>query len=127
VRSEEAGCPDQHRRGVLGLRGGPRRPPVPPGLAVPEIVTFHNDQFSRLGLPERPRPRTLNGTDLAAPASGRTGRTHPLPRIAVTGLVATLAAMVARVVAAALGDGDDPHARVIAEGSEHLTWSIDAE
>ena len=44
----------------------------------------------------------MNDTEVAAPASGRTGRTHPLRRIGVTGLVATLAAMVATAVAAAL-------------------------
>ena len=44
----------------------------------------------------------MNDTEVAAPASGRTGRSHPLRRIAVTGLVATLAAMVATAVAAAL-------------------------
>ena len=33
----------------------------------------------------------MNDTEVAAPASGRTGRTHPLRRIGVTGLVATLA------------------------------------
>jgi len=44
----------------------------------------------------------MNATEVAAPASGRTGRTHPLRRIVVTGLVATLAAMVATAVAAAL-------------------------
>ena len=44
----------------------------------------------------------MNGTEVAAPASRRTGRTHPLRRIGVTGLVATLAAMVATAVAAAL-------------------------
>ena len=44
----------------------------------------------------------MNDTEVAAPASGRTGSRHPLRRIAVTGLVATLAAMVATAVAAAL-------------------------
>ena len=43
----------------------------------------------------------MNDTEVAAPASGRTGRTHPFRRIGVTGLVATLAAMVATAVAAA--------------------------
>jgi hypothetical protein len=45
----------------------------------------------------------MNDTGVAAPASGRAaGHPHPLRRIAVTGLVATLAAMVATAVAAAL-------------------------
>ncbi len=44
----------------------------------------------------------MNDTEVAAPASGRTGGSHPLRRIALTGLVATLAAMVATAVAAAL-------------------------
>ena len=44
----------------------------------------------------------MNDTEVAAPASGRTGHTHPLREIAVTGLVATLAAMVATALAAAL-------------------------
>ena len=44
----------------------------------------------------------MNDTEVAAPASGRTGSGHPFRRIAVTGLVATLAAMVATAVAAAL-------------------------
>jgi hypothetical protein len=44
----------------------------------------------------------MNATEVAAPASWRTGRTHPLRRIGVTGLVATLAAMAATAVAAAL-------------------------
>ena len=44
----------------------------------------------------------MNNTEVAAPASGRTGSSHPLRRIALTGLVATLAAMVATAVAAAL-------------------------
>jgi len=43
----------------------------------------------------------MNDTEVAAPASGRTAG-HPLPRIALTGLVATLTAMVATAVAAAL-------------------------
>jgi len=43
----------------------------------------------------------MNDTEVAAPASGRTAG-HPAPRIALTGLVATLAAMVATAVAAAL-------------------------
>ena len=43
----------------------------------------------------------MNDTEVAAPASGRSGRTHPL-RIWVAGLVATLAAMVATAVAASL-------------------------
>ena len=41
----------------------------------------------------------MNGTEVAAPAPRRTGRTHPLRRIGVAGLVATLAAMVATAVA----------------------------
>jgi hypothetical protein len=44
----------------------------------------------------------MNDTGVAAPASGRTGHTHPLRELAVPGLVATLAAMVATAVAAAL-------------------------
>ena len=44
----------------------------------------------------------MNGTEVAAPASRRTGRTHPLRRIGVAGLVAMLAAMVATAAAAAL-------------------------
>ena len=44
----------------------------------------------------------MNDTEVAAPASGRTGSGHPFRRIALTGLVATLAAMVATAVAAAL-------------------------
>ena len=44
----------------------------------------------------------MNDTEVAAPASGRTGSRHPLRRIAVTGLVATLTAMVATALAAAL-------------------------
>ena len=44
----------------------------------------------------------MNDTEVAAPASGRTGHAHRLRRIAVTGLVATLAAMLATAVAAAL-------------------------
>ncbi len=44
----------------------------------------------------------MNDTEVAAPASRRTGSSQPLRRIAVTGLVATLAAMVATAVAAAL-------------------------
>ena len=44
----------------------------------------------------------MNDTEVVARASGRTGRTHPFRRIGVTGLVATLAAMVATAVAAAL-------------------------
>ena len=44
----------------------------------------------------------MNGTEVAAPASGRARRTHPLRRIAVTGLAATLVAMAATAVAAAL-------------------------
>ena len=43
----------------------------------------------------------MNDTEVAARASGRTAG-HPLPRIALTGLVATLTAMVAAAVAAAL-------------------------
>jgi len=44
----------------------------------------------------------MNDTGVAAPASRRTGSSQLLRRIAVTGLVATLAAMVATAVAAAL-------------------------
>jgi Family of unknown function (DUF6069) len=44
----------------------------------------------------------MNDTEVAAPASGRTDHTHPLRRIAVTGVIATLAAMVATALAAAL-------------------------
>ena len=44
----------------------------------------------------------MNDTKVAAPASVRTGHTHPIRRIGVTGIVATLAAMVATAVAAAL-------------------------
>jgi hypothetical protein len=44
----------------------------------------------------------MNDTDVAAPASGRTGPAHPLRMIALTGLIATLAAMVATALAAAL-------------------------
>jgi hypothetical protein len=46
---------------------------------------------------------SLNDTGVvAAPASGRTGHTHRLRRLAGTGFVATVAAMVATVLAAAL-------------------------
>ncbi len=44
----------------------------------------------------------MNDTGVAAPASRRTGSSQLLRRIAVTGLVATLAAMVVTAVAAAL-------------------------
>jgi hypothetical protein len=44
----------------------------------------------------------MNGTEVAAPASGRTAHTHPLREIAVVGLIATLAAMAASALAAAL-------------------------
>ncbi|TYB39862.1 hypothetical protein FXF50_05745 [Micromonospora sp. AP08] len=48
----------------------------------------------------------MNSTDdtgvVAVPASGRTGHTHRLRGLVVTGLVATLAAMVATTLAAAL-------------------------
>jgi len=44
----------------------------------------------------------MNDTEVVARASGRTGRTQAFRRIGVTGLVATLAAMVATAVAAAL-------------------------
>jgi len=44
----------------------------------------------------------MNHSVVAAPASGRTGPAHPLRRIALTGLIATLAAMVATALAAAL-------------------------
>ena len=43
----------------------------------------------------------MNGADMAAPTSGRTDHTHPLREIAVTGLIATLAAMAATALAAA--------------------------
>ncbi|MFF2851913.1 DUF6069 family protein [Streptomyces sp. NPDC058001] len=45
----------------------------------------------------------MNDTGVVAgPASGRTSRTHPLRRLAGTGFIATLAAMVATTLAAAL-------------------------
>jgi hypothetical protein len=45
----------------------------------------------------------VNDTGIvAAPASGRTGHTHRLRRLAGTGFVATVAAMVATVLAAAI-------------------------
>jgi len=44
----------------------------------------------------------MNDAEVAAPALGRTGHTHPIRRVAVTGLVATLTAMVATAVTAAL-------------------------
>jgi len=44
----------------------------------------------------------MNDTEVAAPVSVRSGHTHPIRRIGVTGLVATLGAMVATAVAAAL-------------------------
>ena len=44
----------------------------------------------------------MNDTEVASLASGPAARTHPLRRIGVAGLVATLAAMVATAVAAAL-------------------------
>ena len=44
----------------------------------------------------------MNDTEVVARSSGRTGRAQPLRRIAVTGIVATLAAMVATAVAAVL-------------------------
>ena len=44
----------------------------------------------------------MNDTEVVARASGRAGRAHPLRRIGITGIVATLAAMVATAVAAAL-------------------------
>ncbi|MGC3862575.1 DUF6069 family protein [Micromonospora chersina] len=48
----------------------------------------------------------MNSTDdtgvVAVPAAGRTGHTHRLRGLAVTGLVATLAAMAATTLAAAL-------------------------
>ena len=46
---------------------------------------------------------SMNDTGVVAgPASGRTSHTHPLRRLAGTGLIATLAAMVATTLAAAL-------------------------
>ncbi|MEU9828854.1 DUF6069 family protein [Micromonospora chersina] len=45
---------------------------------------------------------TNEAAAVAGPASGRTGRTHRLRGLAVTGLIATLAAMVATTLAAAL-------------------------
>ena len=46
---------------------------------------------------------SMNDTGVVAgPASGRTGHTHRLRRLAGTGLMATLAAMVATTLAAAL-------------------------
>jgi len=44
----------------------------------------------------------MNHSVVAAPPSGRTGPDHPLRRIALTGLIATLTAMVATALAAAL-------------------------
>ena len=44
----------------------------------------------------------MNHTDVFAPASGRTGPAQPLRRIALTGLIATLAAMAATALAATL-------------------------
>ena len=44
----------------------------------------------------------MNDTEVVARSSGRTGSTHPFRRIGIIGLVATLAAMVATAVAAAL-------------------------
>ena len=44
----------------------------------------------------------MNDTDVAAPTSGRTRDRHALRRIAVTGLIATIAAMAATALAAAL-------------------------
>jgi hypothetical protein len=44
----------------------------------------------------------MNDTRLAVPASGRASSAHRLPGLAVTGIVATLAAMVATTLAAAL-------------------------
>ena len=58
----------------------------------------------------------MNGTEVAAPASRRTGRTHPLRRIGVAGLVATLAAMVATAAAAALARADGVDFEVPAGG-----------
>ena len=43
-----------------------------------------------------------SSTVVAGPAAGRTGHTHRLRRLAITGFVATLAAMVATTLAAAL-------------------------
>ncbi|WP_406423910.1 DUF6069 family protein [Streptomyces sp. NBC_01589] len=46
---------------------------------------------------------SMNDTGVVAgPASGRTSHTHPLRRLAGTGFIATLAAMVATTLAAAL-------------------------
>ena len=47
----------------------------------------------------------MNDTEVAAPAPGRTGHAHPLRTLAVTGLIATVAAMVATALAAALARG----------------------
>ena len=44
----------------------------------------------------------MNDTEVVARSSRRTGRAQPLRRIAATGIVATLAAMVATAVGAAL-------------------------
>ena len=44
----------------------------------------------------------MNDTEVVARSSGRTGSTHPFRRIGIIGLVATLAAMVATAVGAAL-------------------------
>jgi hypothetical protein len=70
------------------------------GGTITEIVTFHDDQFPRLGLPER-LPADDTGV-VAGLASGQTSHTHRLRGLAVTGFVSTLAAMVATTLAAAL-------------------------
>jgi hypothetical protein len=44
----------------------------------------------------------MTSTNIAGPAAGRTSHTHPLRRLAGTGVVATLAAMAATTLAAAL-------------------------
>ncbi|GAA0408171.1 hypothetical protein Acor_79500 [Acrocarpospora corrugata] len=46
--------------------------------------------------------RTNDAGVVAGPASGRTSRTHRLRRVAGTGIIATLAAMVANTLAAGL-------------------------
>ena len=71
------------------------------GGAIAEIVTFHADQFPRFGLPER-----LPADGMTArgrrPASRPDRPRHRLRGLAVTGLVAALAAMAATTLAAAL-------------------------
>ena len=73
------------------------------GGAITEIIIFHDDQFPRLGLPER---LPADGTEHERPGVA-TGiepdrHAHRLRGLAVTGLLATLAAMVATTLAAAL-------------------------